>query len=798
MYTLDFLLKFINLVRVISKSRDNNKIKMKLFFKVILLIAFVFLSISYDLAGQIVINEFMSNNEMTISDQDGEYSDWIELYNTSDVPVNLLNYSLSDKSDKLDKWIFPNITIDSHNYLLVFASGENRLNIDELHTNFKISSSGESLFLSNAMEQLIDQVEPIELSADQSYGRIPDGADNFLTLNFCTPKNPNVDNNIITLKYESGFYTNPFYQKITSLTDDVIYYTLDGSIPTEESNVFPDSLIMDYNYSTPNFFSNIPTTPADTLLNVKAWEAPNEVIDKANILRYASYHNGTRTSEIYTHTYIVDSTIVGKYEMPVISLITDAKNLFGHEEGIYVPGVYYDANNPQWTGNYYQRDEAWERPVHISYYEKDGTLQFSQNAGIKIHGGKTRQGAQKSFKLYARNEYGKKYFDYPLMPHREHVQYKRFILRTTMGTWQNTLLNDVFAHEVARGLGINYQDYQPAVVFVNGEYWGIHTIRDRIDERYIGYSYDVNQDSVEFRGFINFPWAALMQYISSNDLSEDEHYDFVKEQIDIENFIDYHITEMFFQNTDWPANNMELWKEKNATGKWRWIFYDIDGGFHNHKYNMFEHMAANDSTISHPNSPSSTFLYRHLMKNQNFKNQFINRYAALLNNDFQTDTLNRKLNQLMDLYESEISRHFARWNYNEGVPDWKITIDSTIREFIQNRPCAVENNLVDFFNVSTFAFDCVRNGDENPNNSFVFAPNPNDGSFFLFNKTSEDIRGNILVYDMFGRIVYLKDDIFIGENEKEYFNLSHLPNNTYFFIFRNENFKEGMKFILVK
>ena len=561
---------------------------MKLLLKILPLTFLIFISFSSTTVGQIVINEFMSNNETVLADEDGEYSDWIELYNNSDVPINLLYYSLSDKIDNLNKWNFPDITIHSHGFLLVFASDKNRLNVDELHTNFKISASGESLFLSNNLGQIIDQIEPIELSENKSYGRLPDGSDNLLTLSFFTPSNSNNYNNKLTFAYDGGFHANPFYQKINSLNGDTIYYTLDGSTPTESSSVFFDSLKMDYKYSAANVFSDIPTTPDQSLISLKAWKSPNEIVDKANILRYASYRNGIRTSEIYTHTYIVDSTIFEKYKLPIISLVTDAKYFFDSEEGIYVPGVHHDTLNPYWTGNYFQRDDIWEKPVHIEYYEKDGTLGFSQNAGVKIHGGKTRQGAQKSLKLYARNEYGKKYFDYPLMPHRDHPKYKRFLLRATMGTWHNTLLNDVLAHEIARGVGINYQDYRPAVVFINGEYWGIHTIRDRIDERYIGYSYDLDKDSVEFRGFYNIPYNRMIDYIEENGLSDDIHYDSIQKLIDIENFIDYHITEMFLQNADWPVNNIEAWKEKNSNGKWRWIFYDIDGGFLNHKYNMFE------------------------------------------------------------------------------------------------------------------------------------------------------------------------------------------------------------------
>lgn len=747
--------------------------------------------------GQLVINELMSNNTASIEDQDGDFRDWIELYNNSDASINILNYTLSDSEDELNKWTFPEIIIPPQNFLLIFASGKDKLDANELHTNFKISSIGESLFLSNSLGQLIDQIEPIALSENQSYGRSPDGSDNLILLNFSTPSNSNNINNKLTFTFDGGFYTDPFYQKITSITSDSIYYTIDGSIPTENSNLFIDSLMMDYKHFAPNVISNIPTSPDQSLISIKAWESPNHIIDKANILRYASYKNGIRTSEIYTHTYVVNDAVFEKYDMPVISLVLEADNLFDPEYGIHVPGIHYDTLNPGWTGNYFQRGDEWERPVHIEYYEEDGQLGFSQNAGIRIHGGKTRQGAQKSFKLYARNEYGKKYFDYPLMPHREHIQYKRFLLRTTMGTWYNTLLNDVFAHEVARGIGINYQDYRPAVVFINGEYWGILTIRDRIDERYLAYSYGLDKDSVEFRGFYNLPYFGLINFIEANDLSEDVNYDSVKTKVDIENFIDYHITQMFFQNTDWPVNNMRMWIEKNSEGKWKWVFYDIDGGFSDFNFNMFEFMATNDPDIVYPNSPSSTFMFRHLMKNQSFRDKFKHRYIELLNTDFRIDTLRNKLNQLIKLYESEIPRHFSRWYDNQNFSDWKNAIDESIITFMVNRSCAVEKHLADFFDLPPLDLYCVDSEIKNSNINFLLAPNPNNGNFFLYNNSLEEMEADIIITNIIGQTVHVEKDVSFIKNEKKYFNFSNLPNDTYILTIRNADFSEMTKFILI-
>ncbi len=755
----------------------------KSFLKIIAL--FFFTAIHAN--GQIVINEFMSDNATTLSDQDGEYHDWIEIYNNSNVAINLLNYSLSDKNDELNKWLFPSITIAPHSFIVVFASGKNILNPNELHTNFKISSDGESLFLSNNAAQLIDQMEPINLSEDKSYGRSPDGSDNFLPFIFSTPNSSNNLNNKLTFEFNNGFYTHPFYQKISSLTGDTIYFSLDGSPPTTDSEIFPDSLIMDYKYSTPNVLSNIPTTTGQ-------WEAPHEIIDKANILRCASYKNGIRTSEIYTHTYIVDSTIFEKYDMPIISLITDADHLFDEENGIYVPGVNHDLSDPGWTGNYFERGDLWEKPVHIEYFEKDGNLGFSQNAGIQIHGEKTRFEAQKSFKFYARNDYGKKYFNYPLMPNRQHDKYKRFILKTTMGSWQDAIINDVLAHEITKGLDFNFQDYSPVIVFINGEYWGIQTIQDRIDERYIAYSNDLDPDSVEFRGFYNFPFLYLMQYIEANDMADNMVYDSVKTKIDIDNVIDYHIAEMFIKNFDWPANNLELWKEKNEDGKWRFIFYDLDAGFGDYNYNMFEHMAEVDTNITWPNSPSSTFLYRNLMKNEDFKNQFINRYAELLNNNFQKDTLIRKANQIIKLYESEMPRHISRWNYHESVSEWKNLVDKNIIAFIENRPCVVNQNLLDFFNLTAFDFNCLNHTIEASTDDFLLAPNPNDGNFFICNNSLEKITGDILITDIIGQQVYFENNVSLETREKKLFSFSNLPNNTYLLIFQNKTDRKVKKF----
>ena len=771
---------------------------MKLNLRVLFILFWFLISISERVSAQIVINEFMSDNTTAIVDQDGDFSDWIELYNTSSTPINLLNFSLSDQHDELNKWSFPEIIIPAHSFLLIFASNKNISDTGELHTNFKISSSGEPLFLSNNLGQIINQIGPIELIEDKSYGRSPDGSDNLLPFIFSTPNSSNNLNNMLIFEHSGGFFIDPFYQKVTSLTQDSIYYTIDGSIPNVGSEVFQDSLMIDYKYSVDNLISNISTTPEQSLISYKAWEAPSYLLDKANILRYATFKNGVRTSEIYTHTYVVDSVIFEKYEMPIVSLVTDVDNLFDHNLGIYVPGENYNIDDPAWTGNYFQRGNLWERPVHIEYFEKDGSLGFAQDAGIRIHGGKTRQAAQKSFKLYAREEYGKKYFDYNLMPHRPNNRYKRFLLQTSFGSWEHTVISDVLSHEIARDMDLDYLDYRPVIVFINGEYWGIQIIRDKVDEGYVAYSNSLQEDSVEIRGFYNVPFLYLKIFMETNDLSIQGNYNYVKTKLDIENFIDYHILEMYLKNFDWPANNIDAWKEKNEEGKWKWLFYDIDAAFGDYNYNMFKHMSATDSSVIWPNSLGSTSMFRNLVNNEEFKNQFINRYAELLNDDFKKDFILNKLNDLVGLFEPEMPRHIDRWNYLGSVANWKDTIDNRIIQFIEKRPCVVKKNLKEFFNISTFNFDCLDSAITYTDDKIILAPNPNGGNFFIYNNLSEDIFGEMEIINTVGKTVYKNNDVSMIKGEKVYFDFSTLPNNVYILIFKNKEFKESKKIIICK
>lgn len=751
--------------------------------------------ISISIGQNVVINEFMSSNHSSVQDIDGENSDWIEFYNSTNASINLLDYKLSDDASDFNKWTFPSVIIQPNSFLLVFASGKNILDTTELHTNFKISSGGEKLFLSDNNGAIIDQTLSVSLSADQSYGRVPDGSNNWIVINTPSPKESNNSSNQLIFSHQEGFYTEPFTLELSSALSDTIYYTLNGDIPTENSSFFKDSLVINNRSSEPNIVSEHRTTPEQNLISFKAWESPKELIDKATILRCASFKNGKRTSKIYSKTFFVDPDIFEKYTVPVISLITENRNFFDVNTGIYIPGIYYDSLNPEWTGNYFMRGDNWEKDVHIEYFENDGNKGFSQDAGVRIHGGKTRHAAQKSLRLYARNDYGEKYFNYKIFPQKQVSKYKRLILRTTMGSWDApTIIKDLLAHDISRDLNIEHQDFQPVIVYLNGEYWGIQTLRDRIDERYLGYTHNIDPDLTEFKEDGNTDFENLISFIENNDLSNNGNYEFIKTQIDIDNYIDYTVAEHFFANYDWPANNIKIWRAL-PHGKWRWVFYDLDAGFGDANFDMLTHSTMNDPAIWWPNSPASTFLFRNLLKNKEFENRLINRFTEVLNSEFEIKAMTEKFHTIKKLYEPEVSLHYKRWDSFNSLENWKSVINEELLDFIKKRPCYLAENIKSYFDLKNFYFYCFA---ENiSGNDLILAPNPSRGFFYIYNNGVDIENASIKISNAFGQIVYSEENINLKKNERKDLILPHIKSGTYFLQVISNTYSNQKKIVIL-
>lgn len=631
----------------------------------------VFLFIFLGTEGQdIYINEFMSGNTDIVMDDDGDYSDWIELYNNSNSAVDLSGFSLSDDVDDLQKWTFPLITIEPKGFLLVFASGKDKYSSKQIHTNFKIKGSGEQLILSNK-DSIINHIEPIEIPTNKSYGRISDGVSEFVF--FQTPT-PNISNNnstkLNTMVFSppSTLYTKPFDLSITS--SDSTYYSF--NYPRKQ--FLYEEKIHIGKESRENIYSLIPTNSipyhTDYWLNEQfGWQAPNHNISKATVV-CASTYNTTQTSDYYINTYLVKDKA---YSFPVISLITDSLNLYCSEQGIYVPGNNYDSLEPEWSGNYYMTGENWEKIGYLQYFNREGILQFSQNMGFRIHGGKSRIAPQKSLRFYARKEYGNSYVDFPLFKERSYTEYKRFILRSSYTFWwgENSLFQDDLIHTILfrKHIDLELQLSEPIVLFINSEYWGIHNIRERQDKYYLASLYDINSNEIDIiEGNLNViegsadSFIEIIDYVRFADMSIKENYNFVADVIDIPNLIDYTITQLFFGNFDWPQNNIKMWRSSTNQIKWRWLFYDLDAAMKDFETNNIERFFTIDCPI--------VVLVKNLLNNHEFNELFTEQFKYHLSETFLPYDMISMLSEFKSFYEPEIQEHIDRWNSPKDIRAW--------------------------------------------------------------------------------------------------------------------------------
>ena len=771
-----------------------------LLLSLLLTLTNLFISFGQD----VIINEIMSANETTINDEDGDYSDWIELYNGGNCIVNLSGYKITDDISNPEKWTFPQIELLPDSFLIVFCSAKDRINGPVLHTNFKIDSDGEDLMLTDSLGNLTDHILPVSLSEDISYGRKPDAAAGFFYFDFPSPGKSNDLSNTLHFSHQRGFYQEPFKLSISSDSPvDEIYYSIDGSVPTPSSFLYTDSIEIHNRNNEPNIVSNIPTTPDTSVFGAFFWIPPPGKVNKATTIRARSFRGQDATSKIYTHTFFVDSTIYSDYPYNVISLVTESSNFFNYDTGIYVPGVNWSQDDPLWSGNYYETGDEWERDVHIEYFTNTGQVGFFQDAGVRIHGKRTRRRPEKTLRLYARKEYGKAFFNYPLLPQRDLEKYKRFLLFATFGSNKITIIEDIIVNDLIRTFGLDIMEYRPAIVFLNGEYWGIHSIRDYQNEHYISSIHSINKESIDLlkdnKSIVygsNEDYSELTEFIQNNDLSVDMNYNFVTSEIDIDNFIDYQITEIFFNNYDWPGSNIKFWKSSELDEKWRWIFFDIDSGFGNYEYNMLTH-ATKEGGTNWPNPDWSTLFLRKLLQNESFRELFIERFAELLNTTFQSDSVKEHIDMLKNLYELEIERHIFRWGYPANKTEWLAGIQLYLTKFAEERPCIMRDHIMDFFNLNEFDFNCDTSiADSSLSYHFKLFPNPNNGKFTIKYSNINHGYYHIQIINSTGIEVYTKDISAIGT--KLNIDVGNLKDGLYFLKMQSKELNLTSRFIILR
>lgn len=748
----------------------------------------------------VILNEIMSDNESYVEDESGNMNDWIEIYNPTENDISLEGYYLSDDKDNLLKWEFPFIEIRSEEYMIIYASGENWYSDSEMHTNFKIKSDGEDVILTK--EGVIeDEIYVPLLEENYSYGRDPNMSTSWMVMSIPTPLELNRKSKKLDASLSSGFYDGNQQLFIEGAGASKIHYTLNGSIPTSSSLIFEQGSLINYINEKDNYFCDFPTTAPGELITNQEWIKPTSQMNIGYVMKYASFEDDVLTSKVESKFFFISSDNATNFNLPVISIIVDEEGFFGDSLGLYVPGNSYDSNDPVWTGNFFMTGKEWEREAHFTYFDENKELKVEQNIGIRIHGGKTRNAAQKSLRLYARSEYGKSQLEYDFLPNTESSKFKRLILRTTMGPWGGEIVfKDEFAQSSISHLNVYTQDYRPVIVLINGEYWGIHSIRDRMDEEYLSYKLGLSPEDFEMNEWENSDFTELQEYVMDNDLSNSIHFEYVSDRLDISSFIDYNIVQMYYGNYDWPANNNRWWREKN--GKWKNVLFDLDATFTDYNYNMIIHNTNDDPELSGPNNTRATLFFRSLVKNESFVDAFLDRYVYLLENTFNPERLISRLDVIKSEYFLEMEGHIERWSYPESMDKLNYDINTQLVEFILKRPCVVKDQLESFFNIE-LQYDCPsieEEGESEENQKKLLDnifPNPvNDILSITFSKLKCQLC-NIEIRNALGQLVFKKESTQFIENRHD-LDISHinLISGIYFVtVFDSNDELKTLKFI---
>ena len=501
-----------------------------------------------------------------------------------------------------------------------------------------------------------------------------------------------------TPSIESGFYEEGTELSFTNASGHEIYYTLNGQNPKEEGVLYQNPIIFQDRSNENNYYSTIPTNNITS--GGRRFQLPQNKVSKANILRWYSVHQGD-TSAVFNSSYFIGDEL-NTLQMPVISITTDEENFFDEDEGIYVHGT--SPNQP----NYDQRGIEWERKIHLEIFEEDQSLSLKHDAGARIHGGFSRRFPMKSLRLYARSDYGSNRFYYEFFPDQDQYQdYNRIILRNSGNDFYHTQIRDFLMQGLMKHMNFETQAGRAFIVFINGEYWGIQNARERYDKHYLKRKYGAEEEKLDLLTGANGEvkegddshYNALFEYLENNDLAQSEHYKEVKTRVDTDNYTDYVIAQIYNGNDDWPHNNIDYWRYKREEflpeagqldGRWRWMLYDIDrtlGFSSSSDIDMLDWMNRN---------VNSTLIFRKLMENDDFKNDFFIRFYVHTQSSFTTERVTQEVSHWVDDYQEIIQPHNERWSVTNS---WYQNEVNKLNEFASNRTNLIISHLESYYSL---------------------------------------------------------------------------------------------------
>ncbi|MCZ2154246.1 MAG: CotH kinase family protein, partial [Bryobacterales bacterium] len=305
-----------------------------------------------------------------------------------------------------------------------------------------------------------------------------------------------------------------------------------------------------------------------------------------------------------------------------------------------------------------------------------------------------------ALEIKARRTYGAKDIPYAFFDDKPIKAYKRLVLRSS-GSDDTILFRDMVQHYIVKDMmDIDYQAGRPAVVFLNGQYWGIYNIREKADEVFPEQNYGLDEDT-DYDFFTKrtletgsvTAWNDLYSYIQSHDMRVPANYEYVKSQIDIEEYINYFIVEIYDVNTDWPHNNIRYWRAYDG-GKWRWVLYDLDWALKSNQRTV-DYLA--EILVNPPQLKIyQSIPFRRLLQNTEFRSEFAQRFASHINITYDPVRVNGIVDYFQARIAAEMPNHIARWGAPASLAAWNNSTTTIIRGFYGARQAPMRSHLNSF------------------------------------------------------------------------------------------------------
>ncbi len=627
--------------------------------------------------GQVIINEYSASNLSEYYDNYNKQEDWIELYNNSGSSIDISGYFLSDDEANPTKWEIPAGTIISaYGYLVYWCSGRDESSGGNYHTNFKLKqtkSTQEHVVFADTDGTIINDKELQKTQLEHSMGRSPNGSSTWKI--FTSPTKGSANNGASYQAYaqmpemsiEAGFYSGSQSLEITTTEpNSSIHYTINGILPTTGSTT----------YTNPLSINNTKIVKAIVISN------------SSNIL----------PSFITFNTFFINEN----HSLPVLS--TSANQLTSLLNG-------NQSLRPHGT---------------IEYFDEDGVRKDFGYGEYNKHGQDSWQFDQRSFDYIARDEMG--YHDAlneKLLEYSERESYQRIIIRASgddnyPGIDSSAHTRDIFIQKLANknNLNVDMRRGDRCVVYANGQFWGVYSIREKVsDSDYTKFHYD--QDKYNIQYLMNWggtwaqyggqaafdDWNEIHDFALDNDLSNQNNYNHVADEIDVTSLVDYILINSFVVCTDWINWNTSWWRGLDPEGshlKWGYVLWDEDATF-NHYINYTG--IPNENADAEPCYPEGItadpeehiVLLNRLLENDEFRQYYITRYIDLLNTAFQEDELIGVLEGIENSMISDMPQHFNRWGGN--MTQWQGNVQK-IKDFIGDRLDYLPEGFDECYNLS--------------------------------------------------------------------------------------------------